>query len=190
MSGDQIARLAFYVLLLVVIGGAMLFELSGRGGRALRALLLWAVIIAGLAFGYDWWQQTYAPRQQVLENGARIEIPVGRGGHFHLEAVLNGTPVDFIVDTGATSVALSRRDAQAIGLQLDALRFSGLAVTANGRVATAPVTIAEFAIGDAVDRDVRAVVIDSELQDSLLGMSYLRRFARVSFEGDLLILER
>ena len=63
-------------------------------------------------------------------------------------------------------------------------------MTANGRVATAPVTIAEFAIGDAVDRDVRAVVIDSALQDSLLGMSYLRRFARVSFEGDLLILER
>ncbi len=190
MSGDDIARLAFYAMLLVVIGGAMLFEFSGRGGRALRALLLWAVIIAGLAAGYDWWQQTYGPRQQVLEGGARIEVPAGPGGHFHLEAVLNGTPIDFIVDTGATSVALSRDDARAIGLDLDTLRFGGQAVTANGRVATAPVTIAEFAIGDAVDRDVRAVVIDSVLQDSLLGMSYLRRFARVSFEGDLLILER
>ncbi|CAM3187208.1 TIGR02281 family clan AA aspartic protease [Paracoccus nototheniae] len=190
MSGDDIARLAFYGLLLVVIGGAMLFELSGRGGRALRQLVLWGVIIAGLAIGYDWWQQTMAPRQQVLEGGARIEIPAGRGGHFHLEAMLNGTPIDFIVDTGATTVALSRSDAQAIGLDLGALRFSGQAVTANGRVGTAPVTIAEFTLGDAVDRDVTAVVIDSELQDSLLGMSYLRRFARVSFEGDLLVLER
>ncbi|WP_411838990.1 TIGR02281 family clan AA aspartic protease [Paracoccus sp. ME4] len=190
LSGDDLARLAFLVLLLVVVGGAMLFELSGRGGRALRALVLWAVLIAALAMGHDWWQTRTAPRQQVLEDGARIEIPLGRGGHFHLEALLNGTPVDFMVDTGATSVALSRDDAQAIGLDLDRLNFSGVAVTANGRVATAPVTIGEFVIGDAVDRDVRAVVIDSDLPDSLLGMSYLRRFARVSFEGDLLILER
>lgn len=190
MSENDLARLVFYVLLLVVIGGAMLFELSGRGGRALRALLLWGVIIVGLTLAADWWQQANAPRQQVLENGTRIEIPVGRGGHFHLDAVLNGVDVDFIVDTGATSIALSRDDATRIGLDPDNLRYGGIAVTANGRVGTARVTIAEFAIGDSVDRDVAAVVIDSDLQDSLLGMSYLRRFARVSFEGDLLILER
>lgn len=190
MSGDDLARLAFYVMLLVVVGGAMLFELAGRGGRAFRQLLLWAVIIAGLSIGYDWWQGAMTPRQQVLEDGARVEIPLGRGGHFHLTAVLDGTPVDFIVDTGATSVALSRDDARAIGLDLGALGYTGQAITANGRVATAPVTIREFVLGEAVDRDVQAVVIDSELQDSLLGMSYLRRFARVSFEGDLMVLER
>ena len=47
-----------------------------------------------------------------------------------------------------------------------------------------------FAIGDIVDRNVRAWVIGGDLDGSLLGMSYLRTFARVSFEGDLLILER
>ncbi|MBM3606017.1 MAG: TIGR02281 family clan AA aspartic protease [Alphaproteobacteria bacterium] len=190
MTEPDWGRLAYYILLLVVIGGAMLFELSGRGGRALRQLMLWGVIFAGLTLAADWWMNATAPRQQVLEGGSRIEIPLGRGGHFHLEAVLNGTPIDFIVDTGATSIALSRDDAARIGLDPENLRFTGLAVTANGRVGTAPVTIAEFVIGDTIDRDVRAVVIDSELQDSLLGMSYLRRFARVSFEGDLLVLER
>ncbi|MGZ3217018.1 retropepsin-like aspartic protease family protein [Paracoccus sp. T5] len=190
MSETEWPRLAYYVLLLVVIGGAMLFELSGRGGRALRQLLLWGVIFAGTAVAADWWMTSTAPQQQVLEGGSRIEIPLGRGGHFHLEAMLNGTPVHFIVDTGATSVALSRDDAIRIGLDPERLRFDGQAVTANGRVRTASVTIQDFAIGDAVDRNVRAVVIDSELRDSLLGMSYLRRFARVSFEGDLLVLER
>ena len=51
-------------------------------------------------------------------------------------------------------------------------------------------TFDEIAIGDIVDRNVRAWVIGGELDRSLLGMSYLRTFARVSFEGDLLILER
>ncbi|WP_410218625.1 TIGR02281 family clan AA aspartic protease [Paracoccus sp. (in: a-proteobacteria)] len=190
MMDQDWGRLAYYILLLVVIGGAMLFELSGRGGRALRQLLLWIVILAGVGLAAEWWMTATAPRQEVTEGGDRIEVPLGRGGHFHLTAVLNGTPVEFIIDTGATSIALSRDDAALIGLDPDNLRYTGQAVTANGRVGTAPVTISEFAIGGAVDRDVRAVVIDSELQDSLLGMSYLRRFARVSFEGDLLVLER
>ena len=66
-------------------------KVLGIGAMGLVQLLMWAVIIAGLAAGYDWWQQTYGPRQQVLENGARIVVPAGPGGHFHLEAVLNGT---------------------------------------------------------------------------------------------------
>jgi aspartyl protease family protein len=190
MPSDDIASLVFYAVLLVAIGGAMLFELSGRGGRALRQMLVWVVIFAGVALGADWYMGATAPRQQVLNNGTRIEVPAGRDGHFHLDANLNGTDIDFIVDTGATYVSLSRRDAQAIGLDIDKLRFNGIAVTANGRVATAPVTIDRFAIGDTTDRQVSAVVIDSELQDSLLGMSYLRRFARISFENDMLVLER
>ncbi|RJE81429.1 TIGR02281 family clan AA aspartic protease [Paracoccus sp. JM45] len=190
MLEDDVARLVFYVVLLVVIGGAMLFELSGRGGQKLRQLLLWVVIFAGVTMGADWYMERTAPRQQVLNNGTRIEIPSGRDGHFHLTAQLNGIPVSFIVDTGATRIALSRNDATAIGLHLDNLRFDGIAVTANGRVSTASVTIDSFAIGDTADRNVTAVVINSELEDSLLGMSYLRRFTRVSFENDMLVLER
>jgi aspartyl protease family protein len=190
MLEDDFARLVFYVILLIVIGGAMLFELSGRGGRALRQLMIWVVIFAGVSLGADWYMGATAPRQQVLNNGTRIEVPSGRDGHFHLDAELNGVPVNFIVDTGATRIALSRRDAAAIGIDPDTLHFDGIAVTANGRVPTASVTIDRFTIGDTTDRNISAVVIDSELEDSLLGMSYLRRFARVSFENDMLVLER
>lgn len=189
MSGDETARLAYLVLLLVVIGGAMLFELSGRGGRALRQMLLWVVAFAGLAFAADWWMGGSAPRQQLLEGG-RIEVAAGRGGHFHLEAILNGEPVHFIVDTGATSVALSREDARRVGIDPERLSYTGIAMTANGQVPTAQVTIRDFVLGEVRDQNVRAVVIDGDLGVSLLGMSYLSRFARVSFEGNRLILER
>lgn len=189
MAGEDSMRLAYYILLLVVIGGAMLFELSGRGGRALRQLLLWVVIFAGVTFAANLWLGDTQPRQQVLEGG-RIEIPVGRDGHFHLTAELNGEPVRFVVDTGASSIALSRQDARRIGIDPEGLAYIGSAMTANGQVQTAPVSIGELAIGDIVDRNVRAWVVDGDMPGSLLGMSYLRTFARVSFEGDLLVLER
>ncbi|MFN3274466.1 MAG: TIGR02281 family clan AA aspartic protease [Paracoccus sp. (in: a-proteobacteria)] len=189
MSGDEVARLGYLTLLLAVIGGAMLFELSGRGGKALRQLMLWLVLFAGIGIAADWWMTRNAPQQQVFDGG-RIEVPAGRGGHFHLTARLNGTEVSFVVDTGATSVALAPDDARRIGLDTDRLAYTGIAMTANGQVPTAQVTIRDFAIGDIADRNVRAVVIDGDLSVSLLGMSYLRRFARVSFEGDMLVLER
>lgn len=189
MAGDEVARLMYYGVLLVVIGGAMLFEFSGRGGRALRQLLLWVVIFAAVFIAADMWMERGNPRQQVFEGG-RIEIPISRDGHFHLTAQLNGTEVRMIVDTGASSIALGPSDARRIGLDVDNLAYMGTAMTANGAVRTAPVVIGEFAIGDIIDRNVGAHVIDGGLQTSLLGMSYLRRFARVSFEGNLMVLER
>ena len=189
MTDDDTMQLVFYGVLLLVIGGAMIFELAGRGGQVLRQLMLWVVIFAGATLAADWYIEGNAPRQQVLEGG-RIEIPVGRDGHFHLTAQVNGEPVRFMVDTGASSIALGPTDARRVGLDPDGLAYVGTAMTANGRVQTAPVTIDEIAIGDILDRNVRAWVIGADLDGSLLGMSYLRTFARVSFEGDLLILER
>jgi aspartyl protease family protein len=189
MTDDDTMQLVFYGVLLLVIGGAMIFELAGRGGQVLRQLMLWAVIFAGATLAADWYIEGNAPRQQVLEGG-RIEIPVGRDGHFHLTAQVNGEPVRFMVDTGASSIALGPADARRVGLDPDGLAYVGTAMTATGRVQTAPVTIDEIAIGDILDRNVRAWVIGADLDGSLLGMSYLRTFARVSFEGDLLILER
>lgn len=187
-AGDW-ANLAYYVLLLVVIGGAMLFEFSGRGGRVLRQAVLWVVIFAGVVFAANWWMGNDGGRQQLV-SGGRIEIPLGRDGHFHLTARLNGTPVRFVVDTGASTVALGPRDARRIGIDPENLAYIGNAMTANGRVPTANVTIKQFEIGEIVDRNVPAVVIGGDLDGSLLGMTYLRRFARVSFESDLLVLER
>lgn len=188
MLTDDWARLAFYGLLLVVIGGSMLIEFSGRGGRALRQGTLWAVIFAGVFFVADKWVGEQG--SQRATGDGRIEIQAGRDGHFSLIAELNGQPVHFIVDTGASSIALSPDDARKIGIDPDDLVYMGIAQTANGVVPTANVTIREFAIEDIVDHGVRAVVIDGELDGSLLGMTYLRRFARVSFEGNLMVLER
>lgn len=187
---DDWARLIYWGLLLVVIGGAVAVEFSGRAGQALRMAALWAIIFAGAILAAGLWQDWSTPRQVVSQDGMRIEVPVDASGHFLLQATANGEPIRFIFDTGASSVALSPDDARRIGIDPDDLAYVGLAETANGTVETAPVTIRTLAIGDFVDENVPAVVIRADIAGSLLGMSYLRRFARVSFEGDLLVLER
>ncbi|WP_312525000.1 TIGR02281 family clan AA aspartic protease [Paracoccus sp. (in: a-proteobacteria)] len=189
---NDLPRLAYLVLLLVAVGGFLVVEFRSKPGQTMRQALAWGLIFAGTIAVAGLWSeisQTVSPRQQVFEGG-RIEIPVSPDGHYYLSAQLNGKTVDFVVDTGATTIALSRDEAQKIGIDTANLAFISQARTANGIVATAPVVIRSFEIGDIHDENVMAMVIDGDLGQSLLGMSYLARFARVSIESDRLVLER
>lgn len=190
--GDQFPRLVYLVLLLIAVGGFLLVELRERPGKTLRMAAAWGLIFLGAIALAGLWpdiRNALSPRERVLEGG-RIEVPVGNDGHYHLTAQVNGTPVRFVVDTGASSIALGPRDAERIGIDLDNLAYIGEARTANGIVGTAPVRLDSVAIGDIRDEAVPAVVLRSDLDQSLMGMSYLSRFARVSITGDRLILER
>ena len=184
-------RFAYLMLLLVALGGYLIAELRRDFGKSLRQMVAWGLIVLGLIAGYGLWQDVrsdIAP-QQIVE-GTRIELPMADDGHFYVTLDLNGEPVDFMVDTGASDIALNRSDAERIGLELDALSYTGLASTANGTVSTAPVRINLIQIGEITDENVRADVVEGDLGISLLGMSYLRRFARVGFEGETMVLER
>jgi clan AA aspartic protease (TIGR02281 family) len=97
-----------------------------------------------------------------------------RDGHVWLRAFVNNAPVIFIVDTGATHVALSLRDAQAAGLDNGRLVYRGFSSTANGLVRVAPVRLRELRIGEFTTTDVEAEVLDN-LGVSLLGQSFLNR---------------
>jgi aspartyl protease family protein len=97
-----------------------------------------------------------------------------RYGHFVLEPAVNGASLHMLVDTGATLVALTPRDARAAGFALRDLSFSGFSDTANGRTRVAPITLSEVSLDDVSVYDVPAVVIEN-LNISLLGMSFLSR---------------
>lgn len=192
MIGDDLGRLAYLVLLLVAIGSFLIVDFRHRPGQATRHALAWGLIFVAVIAAAGLWgdvRDRVAPRQQTAGPG-RIEVPVSSDGHFHLTARLNDVPVRFVVDTGASAVALRLKDAERVGIPLDDLAFAGIAQTANGMVETASVMIEQFSIGDIRDERVPAIVLRGDLGRSLLGMSYLRRFARVGFEGDRLILER
>ncbi len=97
-----------------------------------------------------------------------------RRGHFSLTATVNGAPTRFVVDTGASLVALTLDDARAAGIGRSELSFNQLSQTANGRVRFAPVMLREVRIEPLSIENVPAAVIEN-LDQSLLGMSFLKR---------------
>ena len=112
-------------------------------------------------------------------------------GHYYAEVSINGAdPVRMILDTGATKVALSRRDARRIGLLPDALYFTAYGSSVAGRVRMAPLSIASMRLGGIELRNVDAVVLDAEEGPSLLGMSFLNRVADITIRGGDLMLTR
>lgn len=109
-------------------------------------------------------------------------------GHFYSDVEVDGTPVRFVVDTGATIVILTRDDARKIGLDPDALDYSGRARTANGEVRMAPVTLEQMTLSGVTMTNVRAAVNGGRLDTSLLGMSFLRRFDGVEMRDNRMVL--
>ncbi len=111
--------------------------------------------------------------QSVVATGA-LTFRANRQGHVLLDAAVNGATVRFIVDTGATLVVLSARDAAAAGIARHELKFTGRASTANGTIRTAPVKLREVRVEQMSLSDVEAAVVEN-LDTSLLGMSFLKR---------------
>jgi len=185
------------LIYLVVLGGAVAawFIAANREnmGKTLQQAALWGLIFIGAIAAVGLWddiRNTVRPRQTVAADQGRIELPRAPNGHYYLEAEVNGAPIRFVVDTGASDIVLSRDDAKAAGLHPETLNFIGQASTANGIVRTAPVRLDSLAVGGMEDRGVRAVVNSGELPESLLGMGYLERFASVHITNGKLVLER
>lgn len=124
-------------------------------------------------------------RRQVLRLGvvASALAPAGKGsvmlfaesnGHYHTDGLINGKPVRFLVDTGATAVALSGAVAERIGIDYRRNGRPGIAQTAAGMVRTYNLTLYSVQVGDIVLHNVEAGVIEGNFPtEVLLGMSFL-----------------
>ncbi|MFY0691191.1 MAG: TIGR02281 family clan AA aspartic protease [Paracoccaceae bacterium] len=193
MTADDTGRLIYLMLLGSVIAGYFLIANRQRMGQMARQAALWVFIFLGVIVTAGLWSdvsRTIIPRQAVFAEEGRIEAPRRNDGHYYLTLEINGVDVEFVVDTGATSVVLSSRDARRIGLDMDALMFTGRASTANGEVRTARVRLDDVRVGDLTESRLTAWVNEGDLHTSLLGMDYLQRFDRVEIRGDRLVLER
>lgn len=108
-------------------------------------------------------------------------------GHFYTAADVNGQPIKFMVDTGATGVALTVADAKAAGIAVDRSQFESVGTGAGGTVYGQRVHIRELAVEGKRIGDLTAVVIDG-LTISLLGQAYLRTLDSVQISGDTMTL--
>ena len=117
---------------------------------------------------------TAADRPAQPDGGGILKA---KDGHFWAEGEVNGAPVRFLVDTGATVVALTPADAERLGFDLDRLNYVSGVMTAGGRTRAAAVRLDSVEVAGARLEDVDALVIEKGLDASLLGMSYLGRLS-------------
>ncbi|NND19428.1 MAG: TIGR02281 family clan AA aspartic protease [Silicimonas sp.] len=193
MDTSEFPRLIYLVILLAAVVGWGLAESRNSLGKTARSLIVWGLIFLGLMAGYGLWgdiRDDVMPRQTVLEDGGGISVPRAQDGHFHLTLEMNGVPVEFLVDTGASDVVLTREDAVRVGLNPGELAFLGRARTANGVVETAYTSVENVRLGPLSFGRVGVAVNGGEMQGSLLGMSFLSLFDRLEISDNRLILER
>jgi aspartyl protease family protein len=121
-------------------------------------------------------------------SGARVVLTAGPGGHFMTDGQINGRTVQFMVDTGATSIAMSESDARRIGLNYrngEPVRMG----TANGVTQGWRISLNTVRVGDVMISGVEAVVTPGEMPYVLLGNTFLSRF-QMTRNNDQMVLER
>lgn len=202
LDTDQTMRLLFLVLLLTFVVGSLGLR---RGGwsAGFRNLLIWAAIAIALVAVYAYrapLQRFAAPVLQELDPSRVVEVTdagggreliVARGpdGHFRLDAEINGEPVRFLVDTGASSTVLTLRDAERSGIDTVGLAFDRPVETANGIAFFARARAGTMDIGPFRLNDMPVAIMPAEaLNTSLLGMNTINRFAGWRIDGDRMVL--
>ncbi|WP_298830337.1 retropepsin-like aspartic protease [uncultured Piscinibacter sp.] len=121
-------------------------------------------------------------------SGTQIVLAAGSGGHFVTQGSINGRAVRFVVDTGATNVAMSEAEARRIGVDFSRGQ-RGMVRTANGDVVAHRVSLREVRIGDVTVYNVDATVVPSPMDIVLLGNSFLSRF-QMRRDADVLVLDK
>jgi aspartyl protease family protein len=131
------------------------------------------------------------PAAHSTANSREVVISPSANGHFQVEGRIDGRPMNFMVDTGASMVALTERDAAALGIHPAANDYTAQVRTANGTVRAAPVEISMIEIDDIEVHNVAAIVLPANaLSDNLLGLTFLTRLRHFEYASGRLVLEQ
>jgi len=202
LANDAFGQAAYLGIWGVVLTAGLLG--SGiRLGDFARNMAVWVVIVLGLVAAYQYRYELQdvgsritaglipgSPISRHTSNGAlTVTLAKAASGHFEVHGRVNGKRVNFLVDTGASSVVLSKEDAQRAGIDTDTLSYSVPIMTANGRASAASINIGSLRIGDIERTNIRAMVTkDGLLSGSLLGMNFLQTLGGFTVRGDQLIM--
>ncbi|MBI5549886.1 MAG: TIGR02281 family clan AA aspartic protease [Desulfobacterales bacterium] len=194
-SGENSGQ-AIYTLLLVGVISASLA--AGKMRQQLRYLSIWGGIMLLAMVGYSYRHEIAAVKERVgaefvpstgfQEAANTVSFPVSADGHFYIRAQVNGVPITFLADTGASHIVLSPSDADKLGLRPERLHFDRIYETANGTVRGSSITIDDLEIGAFHLNDLMASVNEAPMRHSLLGMNFFKRLARYEVKADVLTL--
>jgi aspartyl protease family protein len=191
------SRLLYLLSLLLLGGSGVVLAIRREPLKQLRNAATWLGLGLALVIGYSFKDDLRSrllgelvPQYGQANPDGSVTFRAGTDGHFHVEALVDGTRLRLLVDTGASQVVLSPSDARRLGIDTAGLDFRHVSETANGPVSGAPVTLREVAVGNVRLADVAASVNGAEMSESLLGMTFLSRLSGFEVSGDRLTLRQ
>lgn len=186
--------------ILLLVGSGLVFAPRLNLKGALKSAVIWGLIAVAILAVYAVRDELgviaervggdLVPSRAMETDEGTITVRRSADGHFRLSAEVDGQPVRFLVDTGASLVTLSAADAARVGIDPASLRFNRRFQTASGEAWGADVRLGAISAGPLRVEDVRASVLDGDGASSLLGMSFLDRLTSFSIEGDTLTLRQ
>lgn len=195
---DKRMSLLYRLGWIALLGASIVGFARANPRGALRNAMIWVAIFLVLVGAYSFKDDAamigqrmagvLAPSQGTVEGDGTVSFAAGQDGHYHIQAMVNGSRVTFLVDTGASDIVLTPKDARRIGINLDTLTFDQAAETANGIVTGASVRLDSFVVGPIALSQVPAAVNGADMSESLLGMAFLNRLHGWRVEGNTLTL--
>jgi aspartyl protease family protein len=172
--------------------------------RVMRNIMIFAAFIAGLgtlmariadkmtpALAHSASPKADVVATVALAGSRSISIPRDARGHFETEGRIEGQRIGFMVDTGASMIALNEKSAARFGLRPARGDFNATVTTANGTIKAARTRLAMVDVGGLVVRDVDAMVLpDEALSENLLGLSFLSKLKRFEYANGRMVLEQ
>ena len=196
MTGDQTAQVIWGVMALVLVGSSLAVRRLPLGST-LKMAAGWCGIFAIVFVLFlfrgeagEAWSRAKADilGQHATVSGNTLRIPMSDDGHFWVDAEVNGKRVEFLIDSGATTTALSSTVARDTGVEADS-PIPVILDTANGSVDAQTARIERLRVGSIVQTNARAVISASLGETNMLGMSFLSSLKSWRVEGRTLILE-
>jgi aspartyl protease family protein len=189
---------------LALVGAGGLAMLRQRPRKAILQMGAWIAIILLLVLGYSFQPEFSAmmtfvkarltgaliPGQAQEQQDGSVVFARANDGHFHVEAMVDGTRINFLVDTGASGIVLSPADARRLGFDPAQLDYSVWTPTANGNGRAAKVNLNSIVIGPIRRAAMQALVNQADMDGSLLGMTFLNSLGSFTVEGDKLVLRQ
>jgi aspartyl protease family protein len=198
-DGGTVAEIVISLSFVILLISGLVARRRGAGGVMFKYATAWIVIAAILLIGYGMKDEAMRFGRKLLselvpsmglQSESAMSFRASSNGHFMVDALVDGRPIQFMIDSGASDVTLSLRDAERLGLDRAALKFDRTYQTANGVVRGAAVRLKRVEIGSIALDDVRASVNEAPMGVSLLGMSFLSRLSSWRVDGDRLTLVR
>ena len=191
---------AFTLLLWIsfLIARAGLYFRKSEMSRIIKYASIWLGIFLIVAILHSYRFELVQVKNKVLANlfpgrsfektPGQMSFQISPNGHFYIQATVNGIPIRFLADTGASDIVLTPKAAKRIGFNLNTLAFNKIYQTANGMGRGSAVRLGDMKIGAIHLTNVRASVNEAPMSNSLLGMRFFNRLKGYKVRNGVLTL--